>query len=71
MNEILLFLVVKNGDVVINLGLVVLGDTLGYPDDVATLLLLQLEEGVEDAKVKLLHECVHVKLHLVLKELVL
>jgi len=71
MNEILLFLVVKNGDVVINLGLVVLGDTLGYPDDVATLLLLQLEEGVEDAEVELLHECVHVKLHLVLKELVL
>ena len=65
------FLIVKNRDVVINLGLVVLCDTLGYPDDVAALLLLQLEEGVEHPEVELLHERVHIKLHLVLKELVL
>ena len=67
----LLFLIVKNWDVVINLGLVVLCDALGYPDDVAALLLLQLEEGVEHPKVELLHERVHIELHLVLKELVL
>ena len=61
----------EDGDVVVYLGLVVLRDTLGDPDYVATLLLLQLQERVEDPEVELLHERVHVKLHLVLKELVL
>ena len=64
-----------------------LGDTLRNPDDVATFLkrlrlisvtqdfkpdlLLQLEEGVEDSIVKLLHEGIDVKSDLVLKELIL
>ena len=61
----------EDGDVVVNLCPVALSHTLADPDDVATLLFLQLEEGVEDPEVELLHESVHVKLHLVLKELVL
>ena len=77
----------KYGDVVVNLGSVSLGDTLRNPDDVATFLkrqfilsvtqdfkpdlLLQLEEGVEDSIVKLLHEGIDVKSDLVLKELIL
>ena len=41
-----------------------LGDALRDPDDVPALLLLQLQEGVEDAEVELLHERVHVQVHL-------
>ena len=41
-----------------------LSDALRDPDDVATLLLLELEERVEDAVVELLHERVDVQLHL-------
>jgi len=46
----------KYGDVAVNLGPMSLSHTLGDPDDVATFLLLQLDECVEDAKVELLHE---------------
>jgi len=48
-----------------------LSDALRDPNDVATLLLLELEERVEDAVVELLHERVDVQLHLIFKELVL
>lgn len=41
-----------------------LRDALGDPDDVPALLLLQLQERVERAEVELLHEAVHVQLHL-------
>ena len=41
-----------------------LRDTLADPDYVAALLLLQLEEGVEDPKVELLHEGILVQPHL-------
>ena len=41
-----------------------LRNALADPDDVATLLLLQLEEGVEDSKVELLHESILVQPHL-------
>ena len=54
----------EDGDVVVDLGSVALGDALADPDDVAALLLLQLEEGVEDAKVELLHEGILVQPHL-------
>ena len=54
----------KNGDVVVNLGSVALSHALADPNDVPTLLLLQLEEGVEDPKVELLHEGVLVQPHL-------
>ena len=46
-----------------------LRDALGDPDDVAILLFLQLDEGVEDAKVKLVHECVLHQLYLKLRNL--
>ena len=52
------------GDIVVNLGSVALGNALADPDDVATLLLLQLEEGVEHTEVELLHEGVLVQPHL-------
>ena len=51
-------------DVTINLGAVSLRHTLGDPDDVATFLLLQLDERVEDTKVELLHERILHQLHL-------
>ena len=54
----------QDGDVVVNLGPVPLRHALRDPDDVPALLLLQLEEGVEHAEMELLHECVHVQLHL-------
>ena len=41
-----------------------LRNALADPYDVATLLLLQLEEGVEDPKVELLHESILVQPHL-------
>ena len=47
-----------------------LRDTLADPDYVAALLLLQLEEGVEDPKVELLHEGILVQPHLKYKVLV-
>ena len=47
-----------------------LGHTLRNPDDVSAFLLFQLEVGVEDPEVELLHKRVHVQLNLLLEELV-
>lgn len=41
-----------------------LGDALGYPHHVPAFLLLQADVGVEHSKVELLHERMHVDLHL-------
>ena len=41
-----------------------LSHALSDPDDVATLLLLQLQERVEHTKVELLHERIDVQLDL-------
>lgn len=46
----------EDGDVVVNLGAVPLGDALGDPHDVPAFLLLQLDVGVEDAEVELVEE---------------
>ena len=56
--------VLEDGYVVIDFGTVPLGDALGDPDDVSTLLLLQLHVGVEDAEVELVEEGQLVQLHL-------
>jgi hypothetical protein len=61
----------EDGDVVLDFGPVALGDTLGDPDHIAHLLLLQLDEGVEDAEVELVEVGLDVQLHLILEELVL
>lgn len=61
----------EDGNIIVDLGAVLLGHALTDPHDIAALLLLQLQIRVEDAKVELLHERVHVQLHLVLEELVL
>ena len=55
---------IKDGNVVVDFGPVPLRHALRDPDDVPALLLLQLEEGVEHAEMELLHERVHVQLHL-------
>ena len=47
---------IEDGNVVVNLGLMALGNALGNPHNVAHLLLLELDIGVEDAMVELLHE---------------
>ena len=54
----------EDWDVVVNLCPVALSHTLADPDDVATLLLFELEEGVEHSEVELLHEGVLVQPHL-------
>lgn len=54
----------ENGDVVVDLGAVPLGDALCDPHDVPALLLLQLDVGVEDAEVELVEEGQLVQLHL-------
>jgi hypothetical protein len=55
----------EDGNVVVDFCAVFLGDTLCDPDDVAALLLLQLQIRVEHTKVELLHECHHVQTHLI------
>ena len=50
--------------VTVDLGAVSLRHTLCDPDDVATFLLLQFDERVEDTKVELLHERILHQLHL-------
>lgn len=54
----------EDGYVVVYLGLLSLCDALRDPDDVATLLLLQLDVGVKYSKVELLQESKCVQLHL-------
>lgn len=51
-------------NVVIDLGSVALCNALGNPHDVPALLLLEPHVRVEDSKVELLHEGLHVYLHL-------
>lgn len=60
----------QNGDIVVNLGSVFLGNALGDPDDVATLLFFQLEVSVEDTVVELMQECVDVQFDFVFEKLV-
>lgn len=59
-----LFCSLKDGYVIVYLGLLSLGDTLSDPDDVATLLLLQFDVGVKYSEVELLQESKRVQLHL-------
>lgn len=54
----------EDGDVIVYLGLLPLRDALCDPNDVAILLLLQFDVGVEDPKVELLQESESVQLHL-------
>lgn len=54
----------EDGDVVVYLGLSSLCHTLGDPDDVAALLLLQFDVGIKHAEVELLQEGEHVELDL-------
>ena len=54
----------EDRNVAVDLGAVTLRDTLADPDDVATFLLLQLDERVEDAEVELLHKRVLHQQHL-------
>lgn len=54
----------EDGNVVVDLGPVPLGDALCDPHNVAALLLLQLHKGVEDSKVELVEEGQLVQLYL-------
>lgn len=54
----------EDGNVVVDLSTVPLGDALCDPDDVPALLLLQLDVGVENAEVELVEEGKLVQLHL-------
>lgn len=48
--------VLEDRDVVVNLGPVALGNALGNPHNVATLLLLELHKGIENTKVELVQK---------------
>ena len=48
-----------------------MSNALCYPDDVTTLLFLQLHVRIKHSKVKLIHERLHIELDFSLKELVL
>jgi len=61
----------EDRDVVVNLSPVALCNAFTDPDNVATLLLFQLKEGVEHTKVELLHESILVQPHLLFEELIL
>ncbi len=54
----------EDWNVIVYLGPMPLSHALGDPHDVPALLLFQLQKGVEDAEVELLHEGVHVQLDL-------
>lgn len=54
----------EDGYVVVYLGLLSLHDTLGDPDNVAALLLLQFDVGVKYSVMELLQESERVQLHL-------
>ena len=56
--------VLHDGYVVVNFSPMFLSHALSDPDDVATLLLLQLQERVKHSKVELLHERIDVQLNL-------
>ena len=55
-------------NIVVYLGAVALSNAFGNPDNVATLLFLQLDIGVEDAIVELVHERELVQLNLQSRE---
>lgn len=54
----------EDGNIVVDLGAVPLGNALGDPDDVPALLLLQLDVGVENTEVELVEEGQLIQLHL-------
>lgn len=54
----------EDGDVVVDLGAVALGNALGNPHNVATFLLLEFHESVENTKVELVQEGQLVQFHL-------
>lgn len=60
--------VLEDRDVVVNLGPVALGDALGNPHNVATLLLLELHKGIENTKVELVQKGQLVQFHLQTQE---
>lgn len=57
-------LLLEDRNVAVDFGSVTLCYALSDPDDVANLLLLQLDIGVEDAELELVHERVLHQLHL-------
>lgn len=54
----------EDGDIVVDLGAVALGDALSNPHNVATFLFLKLHKGIKDTKVELIQEGQLVQLHL-------
>ena len=60
----LFFFKLKDWNVVVNLGSVFLCDTFRDPNNVTTFLFLQFQIGIENSKVKLLHECVNIQFDL-------
>ena len=61
----------KDGNVVIDLCLMLLCHAFGDPYNVTAFLFLELQIRVEDPEMELLHECVHIEADFVFEELVL
>lgn len=57
-------LLLEDRNVAVDFGSVTLCYALSDPDDVANLLLLELDVGIEDAELELVHERVLHQLHL-------
>lgn len=60
----------KDRNVIVDLGFVLLSYALSDPNYVPALLFLELYESVEDTIVKLLHKSVHIKLCFILKKFI-
>lgn len=54
----------EDGNIVVDLGSMALGDALSNPHNVATFLFLKLHKGIKDTKVELVQEGQLVQLHL-------
>lgn len=54
----------ENRYVIIDFSTMFLSHTLGYPDDVTTFLLFELQVRIEHSEVELLNECEHIQFNL-------
>ena len=54
----------EDRNVAVDLGPMSLCDTLGYPDDIPTLLFFELHEGIKYTQIELLHEGILHQVHL-------
>jgi len=62
------FFCLEDGNVLIDFGLLILCDTLGYPNDVPYFLLFQLDPRIEHSVMELLLKCQSIELYFILEK---